>query len=295
MPVEDVAFEFAALLSLLAREPLALLGLRRVANRPIADQSLYFSPPQDVRRLPRRPSPIDSREPRAILEGIGWSADDDETADAALAAVKLYYAGLSIARFDPSGAYVSLVSAIECCPGITTRRESSLSVKFDSLRPILHELSALPGAQDLVEQCRIKLIKQERSIKSKFRLFIAEFLPEDFLLTSDQLYKMPAAAPPQDKSALKKVSATLMVDAGCCPAVIFLTLRIIFRAAARGLWAVGRTPNTVGGDDAISASARAAKSTEPGVTSPSRAPGSLRPASGSHTRFDCHDDPEPSP
>ena len=42
----------------------------------------------------------------------------------------------------------------------------------------------------------------------------------------------------------------IVVDAGCCPAVIFLTLRKIFRAAARGLWAVGRTPNTVAGSAA---------------------------------------------
>src|SRR5215472_1143175 len=34
-PFDDVAFEFAALLSLLAREPIALLGARRLANRPI--------------------------------------------------------------------------------------------------------------------------------------------------------------------------------------------------------------------------------------------------------------------
>jgi hypothetical protein len=39
--------------------------------------------------------------------------------------------------------------------------------------------------------------------------------------------------------------ADIVVDAGCCPAVIFSYAE--FRAAARGLTAIGRTPNTVAG------------------------------------------------
>jgi hypothetical protein len=42
---------------------------------------------------------------------------DAATVDAALAAAKLYHAALSLVAFDPSGAYVSLVSAIECLAG----------------------------------------------------------------------------------------------------------------------------------------------------------------------------------
>jgi hypothetical protein len=211
IPLDDVAFEFAALLSLLAREPITLLGLRRLANRPITNQYPYIPPPQDVRRLPRPPSPIDSRELRAILEGIGRSTDD-ETIDAALAAAKLYYAGLSIARFDPSGAYVSLVSAIECLAGHHYKARKFLfdqTPKFEGLRPILDKLSTLPGAQNLVEQCKNELMKQEHLIKSKFRLLIAEFIPEDFLLTTDQLYQIPAVGAPRDKAASQKASAML--------------------------------------------------------------------------------------
>jgi hypothetical protein len=207
MPFDDVAFEFAALLSLFAREPIALLGLRRLANRPTASQYLYIPPPQDIRRLPRPPSPIDSRELRAILDGIGRSTDDDETVDAALAAAKLYYTGLSIARFDPSGAYVSLVSAVECLAGQhykTQKFDFDQVRKFDNVRPILDELSMLPKAQNLVEQCKNELMKQEHFIKSKFRLLIAEFLPEDFLLTTDKLYQMPAVGAPRDKATLTK-------------------------------------------------------------------------------------------
>jgi hypothetical protein len=37
--------------------------------------------------------------------------------------------------------------------------------------------------------------------------------------------------------------ADVVVDAGCCPAVIFLTLRKIFRAAARSRW-FGHLPHS---------------------------------------------------
>jgi hypothetical protein len=201
--IDDVAFEFAALLSLLAREPIALLGLRRLGNRPITYH--YNPPPHEVRRFPDRPSPIDSRELNAILEGIGRSTDH-RTVDAALAATKLYYAGLSLARFDPSGAYVSLVSAIECLAGHHYKKlkfDFDQVDEFDGLRPLLAQLSALPQARDLVDQCKKKLMKKERFIKQKFCLLASEFLRADFLV-DDELYQIPAMvlSAPRDESAL---------------------------------------------------------------------------------------------
>jgi hypothetical protein len=205
-PIDDVAFEFAAILSLLAREPIALLGLRRLGNRPLTNQYHYIPPPQDVARLPLPPAPIHSPELLAILEGIGRSTDN-ETIDAAVAATKLYYAGLSLARFDPSGAYVSLVSAIECLAGHHYKKQVfafDQTRKFESLQRTLHQLSTLPGARDLVEQCKDKVMKTEHSITQKFRLLISEFLPEDFLVVADEMYQMPAVGAPRDEAALTK-------------------------------------------------------------------------------------------
>ena len=144
-PIDEVAFEFTALLSLLAREPIALLGLRRIANKPITEHYLYALPPRKIRRPAPPLCPIDCAEFMAILMGLGQSADQG-TIDAALAATKLYYGGLSSARFDPSGAYVSLVSAIECLAGHHYRgREFAFDdvPKFDNLSR--HLRNWLPG------------------------------------------------------------------------------------------------------------------------------------------------------
>jgi hypothetical protein len=198
-PIDEVAFEFAALLSLFAREPIGLLGSRRIRNRPISSRYHYEPPPRRFGESRPPACPIDSAELTAIIRGLGQSTNQ-KTIDAALAAIKLYYAGLSIARFDPSIAYVSLVSAIECLAGYHYGKRKFAS----SLRSTLDKLSVLVGGNELVEQVKNEVIKLERFATQKFCLLIADFLPDDFWTTPDDLYRVPAVGSPDSKAGLKK-------------------------------------------------------------------------------------------
>jgi hypothetical protein len=75
--------------------------------------------------------------------------------------------------------------------------------EFDGLRPLLDQLSALPQARDLVDQCKKKLMKKQRFIKQKFCRLASEFLRADFLV-DDELYQIPAIilGAPRDESTL---------------------------------------------------------------------------------------------
>ena len=159
-PIDEVVFDFTALLSLLAREPIALLGLRRIDNKPMTSRYFYTSPPREIRRSAPPPCPIDGAELRTILKGLG-QCDDQRTIDAALAATKLYYGGLSGPRFDPAGAYVSLVSAIECLAGHHYKGQKFAFddvPKFKNLNQTLADLAALPEGQPLVSKLKEELI-----------------------------------------------------------------------------------------------------------------------------------------
>jgi hypothetical protein len=205
-PIDEVAFEFAALLSLMARQPIALFGLRRIGNKPIAERYLYASPPSKVKRPASPPCPIDGAEFMAILRGLGKSADQ-RTIDAALAATKLYYGGLSGARFDPSGAYVSLVSAIECLAGHHYNGQKFAFddvPKFKSSKQTLEELATLQDAQPLVDKLKQELIQTENFLIHKFCLLVENFLPREFWTTPDDLFEFSTIAGPSDKSTLAK-------------------------------------------------------------------------------------------
>jgi hypothetical protein len=143
-PFDEVAVEFAALLSVLAREALVPLGPRRIGDKPIRFESPYVPPPKGDRAAPKPAAALDGAEFAAVLKGM--AAADAATVDAALAAAKLYHAALSLVAFDPSGAYVSLASAIECLAGhhFAGRRFDFDSVpKFEAshwLRPPFGEI-----------------------------------------------------------------------------------------------------------------------------------------------------------
>jgi hypothetical protein len=158
-PIEQVALEFTALLSVFAREPIVPLGLRRADDRPIVGHPYYMAPPRAVRASAPPPYGIDSREFVAILKGFAQAPDT--TAEAVLGAAKLFHAALSLVSFDPSVAYVSLVSAIECLAGhhykeIRKRKEGG---------------------------------KVPNKSVQKFIQFIVDYLPSEFWKIPDELYK----------------------------------------------------------------------------------------------------------
>jgi hypothetical protein len=195
-PFDEVAVEFAALLSVLAREALVPLGPRRIGEKPIRFEAPYVSPPKGDRAAPKPAAALDAAELTAILKGMAGA--DEATVDAALAAAKLYHAALSLVGFDPSGAYVSLVSAIECLAGhhFAGRRFDFESVpKFEGLRPLLEKIGRLPEGGAIVEQLKSELIQTEHFLRKKFILLITDHLPDEFWTVADDVYPYNAAMP----------------------------------------------------------------------------------------------------
>jgi hypothetical protein len=195
-PIEQVAIEFITLLSALTREPLLPLGPRRVADRPVADRCHYIPPPRANRTTPPPAAAVDPVEMVSIVKGLARSGAD--TVNAALAASKLYHAALSLVGFDPSGAYVSLVSAIECLAGHQYKERKfdfNEIKKFEAVRAILGELAATTSNDDVVNRLRRELIRSEFFSYQKFKLFIVEHLPNEFWTTQDELYPYNSAFP----------------------------------------------------------------------------------------------------
>ncbi len=189
LPVDEVASEFATLLSVFARDPLLALGARRIGNRPVADRPYYSLPPR-IRRSPAPPAAgLDSAELNSILKGLAEAPQ--ATFDAALAAMKFYHAALSLVDFNPSGAYVSLVSAIECLAGYHYKGQQfsfDAEEKFRGVRPVLENLANLPDAAALVDRVKEELVASEHFLFQKFKLLITDCLPKEFWKTSDDLY-----------------------------------------------------------------------------------------------------------
>ncbi len=187
--VDEVAFDFAVLLSLFARHPVALLGVRRLDDRPVIF-NYYYDLPRPPPPMQRPPDcAIKTEEMNAIIDGIGRS-EDDKRIDAAFAAMRLYYSAISSAHFDPSGAYAALVAALET---LAAHHYSGRSfsfpelTKFDFIRPILGKLRSLPNASALVDELEQKLAENEPSVARKLRMFVPEFLPDEFWTSTDEL------------------------------------------------------------------------------------------------------------
>jgi hypothetical protein len=188
-PVDEVAFDFAVLLSVFVRYPVALLGVRRLDDQPVNFNYHYELP---LPPLPMQHPPdcaVNTKEMNAIIDGIGRS-EEGERIDAVFAAMRLYYSAIGSAHFDPSGAYSSLVAALETLAAHQYKDKSfsfSELTKFDSIRPTLDKLKDFPGASQFVEELEQKLAKNESAVSRKLRIFVAEFLPDEFWISPDEL------------------------------------------------------------------------------------------------------------
>jgi hypothetical protein len=188
-PVDEVAFDFAVLLSLFARHPVVLLGVRRLDDQPVIFNYHYDlpRPPLPMRRPPDYL--VNPVEMNAIIDGIG-SSEDHKRIDAVFAAMRLYYSAIASAHYDPSGAYISLVAALETLAAHHYEDKSfpfSKLTKFDPVRPTLEKLRCLPGASPLVEKLERTLAKNESAVSRKLRMFVVEFLPDEFWTLPDEL------------------------------------------------------------------------------------------------------------
>jgi hypothetical protein len=203
-PIEEVANEFAALLSLLVREPLVPLGTRRIGGKPIKLD--------DVGRQVPRPPPanqvpaggVDSRDLRQILVGLANAAEADS--NAVLAACRLYHAGLSLSAYDVSTAYFSLVASIECLAGhhFSTRSYGFDEVeKFKKAAGVLDKIAPSLSDPAVIEELKRELLRVEHFVWQKFRSFIEEFLTDDFW-TRDDLHPKGYLMPTIEKQNLRK-------------------------------------------------------------------------------------------
>jgi hypothetical protein len=212
LPFEQVALEFTALLSVFAREPIIPLGLRRAGDQPIAGYPYYTALPRTARASTPPAYGIDSHEFVAILRGFARASD--ATAAAVLGAAKLYYAALSLVSFDPSVAYVSLVSAIECLAGHHYDKDPTFTFdtaqKFQGVGKVLNKIAQLPDGEPLSTQVKEKLVKTEHFVGQKFRRFIEGhpptddkgYLPDEFWNIPDELYKYQSVFPQITRSTL---------------------------------------------------------------------------------------------
>lgn len=191
-PIEHVARDFLVLLSVWAREPLVPLGIRRQNNRPIVGRPVYAAPPRVSRGTDPHACGIDGPAFRAVLKGMAAAPDD--TVAAALGAARFYHAALSQVGFDPSGAYVALVSALECLAGHHYRKRVfpfEEVEKFERVRKLLGEI----GHSELCSKIAEELLLNEHFVWQKFLLLVSEHLLDEFWTTPDELYPTNSVVP----------------------------------------------------------------------------------------------------
>jgi len=189
LPIKEVAFEFITLLSVIAREPLMPLGLRRTNDRPIDDRYDYATPRRSIRSSPPPPFAVNSSELVSILKG--FASASDTTAQSALAAAKFYHAALSLVNFDPSSAYVLLVSAMECLAGHHYQGKTfsfETIEKFQGLHAVLDEIAKCADGVSLINKLKTELMRAEYFLRQKFILLITDHLPEEFWEIPDELH-----------------------------------------------------------------------------------------------------------
>ncbi len=195
-PIEQVALEFAVLLSVFAREPLLPLGLRRQAGEPLADKPYKTYPPRFDRVSTPVPFGIKSPEFTAVVSGLAKAKDD--LVRALIGAAKFYHVGLLQEGFDPSVAYVSFVSAIECLASYyykDSKFEFDSIPKFQKIQQIIERINKKGDLQKDVAQLKEELIRSERFLRQKFVLFLKEFVPKVFWDIPDELYEYQSAFP----------------------------------------------------------------------------------------------------
>jgi hypothetical protein len=187
-PADDIALEYGALLSLLAREPLVPLGIRRERGVALRLESGAGRIHRADSSRNKPPAGIDSKALNAMLLGLANAEEAD--AKAVMAAVKLYHVGLSLASVDISSAYFSLVSAIECLSGQYYHKKEfgfDDAGKFQALGQALTKLEPFNVPAEIIDGIKEAAVKGEHFISKKFRDFIVQFLPATFW-REDDLY-----------------------------------------------------------------------------------------------------------
>jgi len=195
-PIERVALEFLGLISVFTRALLVPLGLRRVDDTPIIETPhRYYPSPPDRASVPPEYG-FNSAEFGSLLKGLANAPD--ERAQALLAALKFYQSGISLIGYDPSVAYTSFVSAIECLAGYhyyDRRYDFEELQKFKGAGRVLERIAELPESESLVAELKTALLRVEQFVANKFITFFLEFLPDEFWQLPDELYQYQSVFP----------------------------------------------------------------------------------------------------
>lgn len=210
LPFHEVALEFSVLLSVFAREPLLPLGLRRLDNRPIIQSPFKEYQPRSDRSS--TPSPLGIIAPDFIALVSGLAQAPEQLTDAIQASANFYHTGLTLVARDPSAAYVSLVSAIECLAGYHGRGRTFAFQdvpKFANVAPILDRMAETVEARPAIEELKAELLRSEHFLRQKFVSFMQEFVTEEFWKVPDELFKyhhvFPLISPQNFSSCLKAI------------------------------------------------------------------------------------------
>ena len=140
-----------------------------------------------------------------MLSGLALASED--LAAAVVGAAKFYHAGLSLIAFDPSVAYISFVSAIECLAGFHYKSRNfdfDTVTKFDKIKPILNRMEKAEDTQADVAHLKQELIASEYFLRQKFVLFLEEHVTKEFWEIPDELYKYAANFPDITRQTFEK-------------------------------------------------------------------------------------------
>jgi hypothetical protein len=109
-----------------------------------------------------------------------------------LSACEFYHVGLSLVDFDPSLAYFSLVSSIECLASheYKTRKFDFDSLpKFERAKLTIDQIAKFKNTGPLITKLKEDLVSGEYFLRRKFVLFLTDFVLPSFWDHADELYR----------------------------------------------------------------------------------------------------------
>jgi len=188
--IDELAFEFAALVSTLTRVRIVPTGIRRIADIPkhetpqISDWGLVRVPGH----ISRYSSGIIPEEFHEYIKGL--ANIDIVLAERIFNALKMYYLATLLVEFNPSNAYVLLVSAIETL----AQKEIKMEYGFEDVKDfrkvglLLNEVaSKIPErsveqrfVNEKIKKIKSILTKKEHFTSQKVKEFIKKYLDDIF-------------------------------------------------------------------------------------------------------------------
>jgi hypothetical protein len=187
---EGIARELGLLVTVLGRNALVPLGVRRLDDKACAWRAEPH-PLGSTRPFPRKPpAGIDSQLLHSVIGGLAAATISD--IQTLFAASSLYCSGLALAPYDHSVAYVTLVAALECVAARVYRKrqfDARVLPKYSALFMVLDSWEGAPTNAIQIRDALAHIVREEHFIARKLALLLSEYLPESFWLESDTDYE----------------------------------------------------------------------------------------------------------